>query len=147
MMEYIIVDLDGTLCDCAHRQHLAKASEWEKFHELSIYDKVFPDLLTIINAFCAQNIYKIVAVTGRTENYRQKNYDWFVANNLLHKIDMLLMRPENNYKKDGEMKLGLIKEAGIEISDIAFALDDSETVVSAFREAGITAYQVRSGSY
>ena len=146
-MKYIILDLDGTLCDCGHRQHLAAAKAWDEFHALCSFDEPFHDVLHIVNAFAANEDYSIVAVTGRSEKFRQKTYDWFAKFGLLHKIDHLLMRPDDDFSKDGEMKLGLISKAFINIDDIAFALDDRDQVVAAFREVGIAAYQVRSGSY
>lgn len=146
--EYIVIDLDGTLCDCAHRVHLAAAKQWDEFHSLCHKDQPFQDLVHIINlAARLDSGYILVAVTGRSEKFRKMTYDWLAKYGLLHKIDKLLMRPDDNFEKDGQMKLGLLKIEGINPEDIAFALDDRETVVAAFREAGIACYQVRVGSY
>ena len=35
--KWIIVDLDGTICDCAHRLDMAKDGRWEDFHEAFHY--------------------------------------------------------------------------------------------------------------
>jgi hypothetical protein len=64
----VIVDIDGTVADCAHRVHLAQATEWDEFHALSPYDTPKFETVEFIKVLQAQG-YIIFGLTGRDEKY------------------------------------------------------------------------------
>src|ERR1044071_9234046 len=51
--KFIVVDLDGTVCDCAHRVHLAQAKQWDEFHAGIPHDKPHPDAVEFLSAMAA----------------------------------------------------------------------------------------------
>ena len=38
----VICDIDGTISNCHHRQHLAAQKDWDAFHDLMSEDGCFP---------------------------------------------------------------------------------------------------------
>jgi hypothetical protein len=91
----------------------------------------------------------IVGLTGRNERYRMMTLRWLDKHGIA--LDTLLMRPDDNYQSDHELKpemldLWLIDE-GRTHSDVWFILEDREKVVEAWRNLGHDCWQVRPGGY
>lgn len=147
MRQFIVVDLDGTLCDAGHRVDYAKAGQWDDFHSRSGKDKPFADVLSLVVKF--NETHSVLVATGCNERYRTLRTDWL---NLWRvPVDVLLMRPDDDYTQDGAMKLRLLEgHFGSKenvLSSVAFALDDRDRVVEAFRNYGLNCWQVRNGEY
>ena len=144
----IIVDLDGTLYNSVGRSHLARAGLWDEFHQQSSLDQPNHDVLDLIKALDGKQRI-LLGITGRNERYRNITNAWLKRWEV--PLDHLLMRPDNNFSADGEMKLSLLHrwlgENSKTMLDIWFALDDRDKVVDAWRNASIPCYQVRSGEY
>jgi phosphoglycolate phosphatase-like HAD superfamily hydrolase len=163
MKDVIIIDLDGTLCDDRHRDHLAKAEQWEEFHSLLHLDEPFPDIVSLLRMTDQQHI--VLAVTARNEMWRALTYSWFAKHSLMPYIDGLLMRPDDNYEPSEKVKIDLIEEWFREAhseedlfdpaltlqqyvqSRVMFCLDDREKIIDAFRAYGLPCWQVRAGVY
>lgn len=154
-MKTIILDLDGTLFNCEHRQHLAQAKQWDEFHSLATGDKPHEDVHWFVKLLCNSDFsqgmpkYHMVVLTGRNERYRKMTEDILRSNGLL--IDALLMRPDDNYDFDDKMKIQLLegyfgskKEV---LENVFLCLDDRDTVVEAFRNYGLHCWQVRQGAF
>jgi DNA polymerase III epsilon subunit-like protein len=90
----VIVDIDGTVADCAHRVHLAQATEWDEFHALSPYDTPKFETVEFIKVLQAQG-YIIFGLTGRDEKYEQMTSSWLVKYRI--PLDYTFMRPSGNY--------------------------------------------------
>lgn len=148
MARFVILDLDGTLYDSRARQHLAQAGLWDEFHSAASLDLPNADILELAQVLDAAG-YSILACTGRNEKWRSQTTAWLLKHQV--PITKLLMRPDNNYNPDTEVKLSLIigylDTLGYSRKDIAFALDDRDKVVDGFRSAGINCYQVRAGAF
>jgi hypothetical protein len=147
-MRHVIFDIDGTLSDCSHRIHLAKAKEWDKFSELCIEDPVISPVADLLVSLQENSI--IVLLTGRNEKFRFQTEEWLAKAGLAPFIDSILMRPDNDWRQDHEMKLALIEEYffGKEnaLKDIWFVVEDRDSVVEAFRNYGLTVFQPATGS-
>lgn len=153
-MKAIIVDLDGTLYNSTARNHLAQAGQWDDFHRASSTDKPNHDILQLVNLLSLHEKTIILAVTGRDDRYRNITIDWMRRNEAC--IDFVLMRPEGDRRSDTVVKIELVQnwldEFGgyvfhLQKSDIAFALEDRDKMVDAWRSWGIPCWQVREGSY
>lgn len=162
---FIVVDLDGTLCDSAHREHLARAKEWDEFHagipdDLPHWDVV--DLLTVLD--CSLNTMvadmEVIALTGRNERYRLTTEAWLNKHRI--KVDHLLMRPNDDWRSDDLLKPKLLVDfaAGCpaeqvwsqeHIEDakrkVWFILEDRDKVVEAWRNLGFRCWQTQPGGY
>lgn len=155
---HIILDLDGTVADCRHRQHFAQAGEWDDFHKRCEHDATFSavaDLVRTLNnttttgAGIDADVIEFVALTGRTEDYRKQTIDWLQNHDLF--VDHLLMRQSNDFKSDVEMKIELLElHYGSKekvLSSVWFVLEDRDKVVDGLRNYGLEVWQVRPGGY
>lgn len=146
--KYIIIDLDGTLCNTDHRVDLILAKKYDEFHEKCVDDEPRRDVAEFLKLVSAQ--CKIMAVTGRNKKFEELTRRWLHKHNII--VDELLMRPNDDYTKDGEMKLKLIEEAfggdkQAVLDNVMFALDDRDRVVEALRNYGLPTWQVKEGTY
>lgn len=151
LRRWIIMDLDGTLCDCSHRVHWAQAKEWEQFNAGIPDDKVNDDAAEFARAMANNPDFEIVLCTGRDEVNRLATEAWLRANRIDWLFTHLLMRPEGNRESDYLVKLQLVDEffgsRETALNSVLLVLDDRDKVVEAFRDAGFRTWQVQSGSY
>lgn len=156
--KYVLVDLDGTVCNVAHRLHLAQAKEWDDFHALLMDDEPVAEIVELLRMieFAASVGWpvEILAVTGRGEQWRGLTFDWFTKHSI--PIDEVLMRPTDDYTPDGELKIRLIEQYFAErygpgqaaaTNRVLFAIEDRDRVVEAYRNYGIKCWQVAQGEY
>ena len=148
LKDFIVLDLDGTVADVSHRVHLAQAKAWDDFHAACVYDKVVEATAQIISQL---SNYNFIMVTGRTERHRPATERWLEDNQLARYIHTLLMRGDDDFRQDGEMKLALLEEyfgsKQSVLNNVLLCLDDRDRVVEAFRNYGLTCWQVREGDY
>jgi hypothetical protein len=147
-MKSIIVDLDGTLCDSAHRDHLAMAGLWEEFHSGLTDDKVHKDVAEVITIMSDAG-YLIIGLTGRNEKFRYKTLGWLGLNKI--SLDHLIMRPDNNYQSDYTLKPRMLADQfGSQesaLNNVLMILEDRDKVVEAWRNLGYRCWQVQPGGY
>lgn len=146
----VIVDLDGTLCNSAHREHLARAGEWEQFHSLLMEDLPWPDVQRLIEVINNDpNMYKVIGLTGRNERYRLMTIKWLTKHKVL--LEELLMRPDNDFQSDADLKPGLLDEflerRGMTHADVWVIIEDRDKMVEAWRNLGHFCWQPRGGGY
>lgn len=147
MRNIILIDIDHTISDAFWRDDLIKRSrdsgDWEEYHSRGKEDKPLEDMKLLIKIFVASaNEFpdlEIWGITARPEKWRKQSYDWFIKNQI--PLDNVLMRPEDVFKPAPQIKVDLCKEHKI-LDRVLCIFDDREDVVSAFRELGITAFQV-----
>lgn len=138
----IVVDLDGTLCNSAHREHLARAGQWPEFHAQLHEDEPWQDVLMLLEAM---NHFTLIGLTGRNERYRTATNKWLDKYDIY--LDQLLMRPDDNWQSDHELKPDLLAWCGVKPEDVVFILEDRDKVVEAWRNLGYNCWQVRPGGY
>lgn len=167
---FVVVDLDGTLCDSAHREHLAVAKQWDEFHSLLGEDRPHQDvadLLEVLNTGILTADLEVILLTGRNERYRGQTEAWLLKNRI--KSDHLLMRPDYNFISDHLLKPSMLYAflAGTSIDEWAepvdddqakieyerakqqvwFILEDRDKVVEAWRNMGLRCWQTQPGGY
>jgi FMN phosphatase YigB (HAD superfamily) len=146
MDKAIIVDLDGTLCDCEHRVHHVHKEEkdWKSFNDGMVNDD--------LNVWCAKlieamngNGFKTIFVTGRDENYRTHTEDWLSK----HQINYhhLHMRPVMDYRGDDEIKKEIYDNDIKDKFDVLFVVDDRLSVVKMWRSIGLVCLQCDWGDF
>jgi FMN phosphatase YigB (HAD superfamily) len=146
MTKVVVVDLDGTLCNSGHRDHLAQAREYDAFNARLVDDLPHDDvkwLLDVISRLPAEEV-QIIALTGRSEKFRKLTLEWFMKHGIA--IDDLIMRPEHDYTSDHELKPRMLEEH-VARKDVLFILEDRERVVEAWRNLGYNCWQCRVGGY
>jgi phosphoglycolate phosphatase-like HAD superfamily hydrolase len=147
--ELVLLDLDGTLCDSAHRVHLAQNKDWDGFHSLLVEDQPNYDIVWFLANL--PPFAEVVVVTGRPEKWRKATEEWLAKHGLSAYVDEMLMRPDHDYRQDHELKVAMLDETFGSREEwtrrTMFALDDRDKVVEAYRNAGVVCWQVRQGTY
>jgi phosphoglycolate phosphatase-like HAD superfamily hydrolase len=150
-MKTIVVDLDGTLCDCAHRIAYAQSQQWDEFHSRLADDQPFLDVVEFIERIDGLCQFELVGLTGRSEKWRNLTNEWLSRHQIY--LDVLLMRPDGNFESDHILKPKMLLE---EIFNgdftrmkegVFLVLEDRDKVVEAWRNLTIPCWQVRNGTY
>lgn len=148
MKRHIIVDLDGTVCNSDHREEFALAQDWDKFHSLCYLDPPYQDVIEMLRHI---SHLTLIGCTGRNERNRDASVKWLIGHGLY--LDHLLMRPDNGdnaYLPAGQLKIALLESffGGREavLNNVLFVIDDTDRVVTALRNYGLTVLQPRIGS-
>lgn len=101
-----IWDLENTLTNSEHRNHLAKAKKWDEFHELMPQDlprRGNMRLFQICNRFD-----RVIILTGMPERHRSKAETWLMKYSLFP--DEIIMRPNGDLTPSGSFKLKVVKD-------------------------------------
>lgn len=126
----VVLDIDGTLADSAHRQKYV--DQPDKFYspDLVFKDGIVPGAAEAISEFQRLN-YTIYFVTARGEYLRDATMRW-----LLEKFDLapgegqLIMRPHGNLLNAAEYKREAVMTARLELDRTqGFLLVDDDTAV------------------
>jgi len=149
MKNYVIIDLDGTIVGTADRDHFRTAGDWDAFHQAGCEsdDCNLSVKLLITKSF---GDFNFVLLTGRNEKFRQGTVEYLRRHELTY-FDHLIMRPDNDFRPDIELKIGLLEDffgsKKSVLSNVAFCLDDRQKVIDGFREYGLDCWEVNPGGY
>lgn len=140
----ILVDLDHTMSHAAPRDHLL--GDWELYHNELINDKPCVDIIRLVHSLYKME-HPIVGITGRPEKWRSLSTQWLLRHGVT--LHDLLMRPDDDYRPNAEVKILLAKDAfGPNLKDeILFIIDDNLEVIEAFHAEGITCLHVYGRNY
>ena len=138
----IVVDLDGTLCDCRWRLPHVKEKNWAAFYA-GIKDdppvepllKFFQHLQTMAIESKTNYIW-LVFITGRPSKYSEDTITWLNKHGLFDFT--LYMRPDGDFRPDYEVKLELLNQAKNEFPGLDLAIEDRLQVAEAYKQAGMT---------
>jgi len=135
----VIFDLDGTVCDNSHRLHLLdKPKDWARYLDACPQDREHQAAVIIWKALLKYGPEtQIVVMTGRCETHRPQTRAWLTTRGLYY--DMMVMRPEGDYRPDFEMKAELLKQIQ-EYYEVLCVFDDSPAVVKMLRDKGIVVF-------
>jgi uncharacterized HAD superfamily protein len=139
---FILVDFDHTVANSFWRDSMIGTVPWDEYHEQSKYDKPFWNVVQLINSLWYQG-HTIIGVTGRTEKHRKLTNDWLLEYDI--NIDEILMRPDDLFLKNAEMKVKLVEDRfKKDYKSIGFLIEDNEDACLAFQKLGITTLQIRN---
>lgn len=129
----VVFDIDGTVANCRHRQHLVAGDNpnWETFFAGSGLDDPLPEGVALAYEHALDSV--LLWLTGRPERYRQLTADWLTANGL--PTANLNMRPDEDMRPAAEFKSERLGQLG-GTYEIALIIDDDDLVVAALRDAG-----------
>lgn len=149
MERIIICDLDGTLCNCDHRIHLAKQKRWDEYNAACVDDPVYEDIANILRNLASKRT-KVYIVTGRDKKFKEQTNDWLFLNDIPY--DRLYMREEGDRRSDFIIKEEILMRdiyAGgwKDKPDIWFVLDDRQSVVDMWRNNQLRCLQVQKGDF
>ena len=138
----ILTDLDHTLSNAFWRDPMIGIVPWDKYHEESINDLPAHDFVKFISVFFNSKKHELIGITSRPEKFRDLTMKWLSRNAVpLHN---LWMRPDNDYRAAGDVKISLcVENLGEGWKDhILCLIDDNDKVIEAFRGEGITCLQI-----
>lgn len=150
MKRVVLFDIDHTLSDAAHRDHLIPAAlqsgDWAEYHDSSVTDGPCHDIVDLLTCFRHCD-YQVIGITARPDLWRATTMGWLHRHRIW--LDELLMRPQIAFTPSPELKLALVRDRfGANFADqILFIVDDREDVAKAFAEFGVTSLQVRGRNY
>ena len=150
-MKYVF-DIDGTLADLKHRLHFIQPKEgekkyWDGFFAACVDDAPIPENVrlcqTLIGAIFRHH-FQMEFWTGRREAERDVTRIWLMQHVSIHTNNCTLkMRKDGDRRQDHVLKMEFIDPE--EPPDIIF--EDRSTVVQAYRERGLTVFQVAKGDF
>lgn len=148
MKNTIIVDIDGTIAKIGDRlKYLQQEKkDWDSFYEHCDEDEPIKDIIELIELMQIHE-YNIVFCTGRRESVRKKTEDWLFKNVWCLREYKLLMRKDNDWRHDTEVKPELLANAGITPDDVWFVLEDRDSMVAKLRDLGFRVLQVDDGKF
>ena len=135
----IIVDIDGTLSNNAHRQHHianSEAKDWESFHNEAIHDQPNEWCVELIEDMYSSARHKIVIlVTARYEKYRKLTEEWLDKFNIPY--DFLYMRPNDVHGEDTDYKKKVYEDLIKPYYDVVFCIEDRPRITRMWRGLGL----------
>lgn len=144
----VIVDLDGTLCNSSHRDHLAHQKLWDEFNAASANDEPWEDVAVLIKSMQLQG-FKFYGLTGRSHKWYSVTLAWLMRHGIT--LDALMMRPEGDWSSDHDLKPKMLAAMFGDMESakgrVLFILDDRDKVVEAWRNHGFRCWQVQPGGY
>ena len=141
----VIVDIDGTLSDATHRQHLVRGpkKKFDEFYDLCDKDELHSHIAVLVNLMSPT--YKIVLVSGRVERIRQKTVAWMKRSWVAY--DELFMRPDGDFRPDDVLKEEILDRDILPRFTPIMAFDDRDRVVAMWRRRGVPCLQVAPGDF
>lgn len=144
MPKTAIFDLDGTLCNVAHRIKLAHDKRWEEFHE-GICDDIPHEAAVEVARAMALAQHPVAYCTGRPERYREATVDWLTRYDL--PSGTLLMRNNNDYGSDFIVKPARLAKNELTPDVVLFIMEDRDRMVERWRSLGYVCFQAYKGTY
>lgn len=137
MSEQVIFDLDGTLSDNRHREHLIEGEDkkWREYLAKCVEDSPVRKTISKLNEMSEE--YEIIILTCRSDEVEEETIEWLNKNNVNY--DRLIMLPEGRWKiEDSEFKLDELKM----LENAVKAFDDKESNCRMFLEEGLDVFKV-----
>lgn len=143
-MHIYIFDIDGTISDGRHRNHLAEARKYDEFHALCHEDKPYENVCRVLRALARDHC--VILCSGRNEANRRATELWCARHDL--RVDEILLRPNNDFTPAEQLKLTMLTDyfGSMEkaLAEVTAIFDDSEKNVEAFRNLGFTVFALPS---
>lgn len=149
---FIVFDLDDTLADTSHRQHIldqnheTESDKWNTFFDACDKDSPVLALIEFIDELAyrlCKTDHRVEIWTGRSDSVRDKTEAWLQKHLECHNFIPLRMRADGDFREDTEVKGDWIEQYGK--PDLVF--DDRNKVVKWWREQGVTCCQVKESDF
>jgi len=143
----VLVDIDGTISKVGERLKYLQQEpkDWDSFYEDCFNDEPIHEIVEMVKLLYPH--YVVIYCTGRRESTREKTLKWLDNYGIGTWCGNLLMRKNGDHRHDTEVKPELLKEANINIEDVAFVLEDRNSMVKKWRELGLICLQVAEGDF
>lgn len=134
----VAFDIDGTISDGRHREHLAHEKRWDAFHSLLHLDKPMPETMAVLHALNFAG-HEIEIWTARPDIYKVQTINWLVDHSVPY--TKLLMRREGDWRRAFIIKLEwYLKRTASARPQLVF--EDHPETTRLLRAAGCCVHQV-----
>jgi phosphoglycolate phosphatase-like HAD superfamily hydrolase len=141
-----IFDLDGTLCDVAHRRHFVsrQPKNWAAWHAGLPSDRPHGAVVAVFRALDRMDRdYAMFCVSGRSEEYRAASEEWLARHSIYP--DGVFMRQAGDHRDDRVVKGEIADEIEREY-EIAAVFDDRKRVLEMWQARGVYTFDVGQGT-
>lgn len=148
MRPLYIFDLDGTLANCEHRQHLVQRTEpdWRAFFAACGADTPIKPVIDTM-ARLAYGGAEIWIFSGRSGEVLIETNDW-LCDHVPNVYSRFQMRSEGDFTPDDVLKRHWLDEMTAEDrARLVAVFDDRAKVVAMWRAAGVPCFQVAPGDF
>jgi len=145
----VVFDLDGTLANCEHRNHLVHGVEkpdWETYYKLCPLDKPIWPVIELA-AGLIRHGNRIEIWTGRSEVARADTVTWLNTVGLKALRGELLMRPIGDHRPDTELKAEWLADARETGFAPELVIEDRKRMIDFWRSQGLVALQCADGNF
>lgn len=145
--DFVLCDLDGTLCDITHRLNHVNGLEkdWGHFFAGIPGDTIRPETIKILNDARARGC-KIFFVSARPDDYKDLTVEWLVKH---LPIDFeyagLIMRRAGDRRDDVIVKQEMYDKYFKDKHRVEFVIDDRPKVIEMWRSNGLHVIDVGDG--
>ncbi|WP_065328187.1 phosphatase domain-containing protein [Tritonibacter mobilis] len=146
-MKTALFDIDGTLANIEHRRPLlaGQRPDWKSFNASMGADTPNFPVVELYKALWDSGKYQLILVSGRGEEHRKLTETWLTWNEI--PFERLLLRPENDFRPDVEIKQEILNLLRSEGKEISFVVDDRNSVVEMWRRNKVTCLQCAEGNF
>lgn len=147
MRPAVLFDIDGTLANIEHRRPLLDSDrpDWRSFNSRMGEDTPNPPVVELYKTLWNSLKYQLILVSGRGEEHRKITEAWLIWNSI--PFDRLLLRPQNDFRPDVQIKQEILHQLQAEGKEILFVVDDRDSVVKMWRKNNITCLQCAEGNF
>lgn len=145
--DIVLFDIDGTMADVTDRVHHLHGTEqdWDAFFDAMDADIPIQSVVNLYKKLWDHTDYDLILLTGRPESYRQKTLEWCEKHGI--PVKELLMRGNNDSRHDDIIKEDFLKMFQKEGRNVAFVVEDRNSVVAMWRRNGILCLQCAEGDF
>jgi FMN phosphatase YigB (HAD superfamily) len=148
LLDAIIFDVDGTLCDVRSVRHHVERAEgqprfrpnFDRFHSDSITCPPHASVVNLLNRARAAG-FAILVVTGREERWSFVTSQWLTDWSIYY--DELIMRPARDGRPDAIVKAEIERSISKRYN-ARLAVDDRPDIIEVWQRAGIATSRVSS---
>lgn len=98
----VVFDIDGTISNGAHREHLAHEKRWDEFHALANLDPPITQTVEVLSALYEAG-HTIEIWTARPDTFKVQTIDWLKLREIPY--HNLVMRQEGDWRRAFILKL------------------------------------------
>lgn len=146
-----IIDLDGTLYDNSHRQHLipvdrSNTAGWVAFNSACAEDGLREDMADLVRSILLSG-REVIFLTGRGEAAREPTMQRLLKDFNFIEQPTMIMRPMDSHTSASEFKRDAVERIWFSKRWAPYcliALEDDPSVVEVMRSMGVTVLQIDS---
>ena len=144
---WVIVDLDGTLCDTTHRQAMIDVADrsrtdWEAYSMACTTDGLITATKALVVAIGRD--FNVCVLSGRNSSALPETVEWLGRHRVL--ADYIQLRPKGDHRSNPDLKVDFVRTALSRRWKIELAVDDYPAIKWALSSLSIPVLLVQPPS-